>query len=188
MTTRTQYFVAASLDGFIAETDDNFDWLTRYDGTDATGPEPGGYEHFMKGVGALVMGARTYDVMAGGLVETWPYGDLPAFVYANRERPLMDGAEDVTFVDGEVGERHAEMIDAAGDRHLWLVGGGALASQYVDAGLLDDLLLTIVPVWLGDGLPLFTGRHADPMELVDVHRFRSGLTNLQFDLRRATAL
>lgn len=183
MSTRTQYFVASSLDGFIAEKDDDLAWLTRYEGTDATGPEPGGYEHFIEGVGALVMGARTYDVMAGGLVETWPYENLPAFVYAHRERPLMAGAEDVTFVDGEVGERHADMVEAAGGKHLWLVGGGELASQYRDAGLLDDLLLTIVPVWLGDGLPLFTRRHADPMALVDLHRFQSGLVHLRYDLR-----
>lgn len=182
MTTRTQYYVAASLDGRIAEADDSIDWLTRYDGTDATGPEPGGYEHFLAGVGALVMGARTYDVIAGGLVEAWPYGDLPTYVYAHRERPVMDGA-DVRFVDGPVGGRHDEMLAAAGDRNLWLVGGGALASQYVDAGLLDDLLLTVVPVWLGSGIPLFDGRHLEPMRLVETHRFSSGLLHLEYDLR-----
>jgi dihydrofolate reductase len=177
MTTRTQYYVAASLDGYIAESDDGLDWLTRYEGTDATGPEPGGYEHFLAGVGALVMGARTYDVITGGLVETWPYEGRPTFVYAHRERPVMEGA-DVRFVDGAVGEHHDEMVAAAGDRHLWVVGGGALASQYVAAGLLDDLLVAIVPVWLGDGIPLFTERIDEPMRLAGTHAFSSGLVQL----------
>lgn len=184
MSTRTQYYVAASLDGYIAEKDDDLAWLTRYDDSDAvTSDEPGSYERFYADVGALVMGARTYDVMVGGLVETWPYTDRPTFVYAHRERPIMDGA-DVRFVEGEVGERHDEMLAAAGDRHLWVVGGGALASQYLEAGLLDDVLLTVVPVWLGDGIPLFTGRHVDPLRLRAAHSFASGLVHLEYEVPR----
>lgn len=187
MTTRTQYYVAASLDGYIAERDDNLDWLTRYDDSDAvTGDQPGSYERFFADVGALVMSARTYDVMVGGLVETWPYRDRPTFVYAHRARPVMDGA-DVRFVEGAVGERHDEMLAAAGDRNLWVVGGGALASQYVEDGLLDDLLLTVVPVWLGDGIPLFAGRHAEPMRLAKTHAFASGLVHLELELPNAPA-
>ncbi|HEU4657541.1 MAG TPA: dihydrofolate reductase family protein [Capillimicrobium sp.] len=182
MTTRTQYYVAASLDGRIAEDDDGLDWLTTFGGGDATEDEPEGYAEFIQTVGALVMGARTYDVLVGGLVETWPYEGLPTFVYAHRERPIMDGA-DVRFVDGAVGERHDEMVAAANGRHLWVVGGGRLASQYVAAGLLDDLLVTVVPVWLGSGIPLFTERVDVPMRLAGTQTFASGMVHLKYDLR-----
>jgi dihydrofolate reductase len=187
---RTQYYVAASLDGRIAEADDGLEWLMSIDdgtgspaGEDPAEPEPGGYDAFIADVGALVMGARTYDVMVGGLVKTWPY-EQPTFVYAHRERPIMDGA-DVRFVDGEVGERHQEMLEVAGGKHLWVVGGGALASQYVERGLLDELILGIAPKWLGSGIPMFAERDDVGWRAVSAHTTRSGMAMVTFRRRDA---
>jgi dihydrofolate reductase len=187
---RTQYYVAASLDGYIAETDHGLDWLLSID--DGTGtpageeppadPDPNGYEAFIADIGALVMGAATYDVIAGGLDESWPY-ELPTFVYAHRERPVIDGL-DVRFVEGDVGEHHAEMLEVAGGKNLWLVGGGALASQYLERGLIDDLILGVAPKWLGDGVPLFAARDVEGWTVTEARATRSGMAMLRM-VRRA---
>ena len=96
------------------------------------------------------MGSATYEFILG--VDSWPYEGLPTWVFTSRELPAMEGA-DIRFANGAVAPHHAEMAAAAGDRDVWLVGGGHLATQFADDGLLDELILTVVPVVLGSGLP-----------------------------------
>ena len=85
----------------------------------------------------------------------WPYGDRPTWVFTSRgELPAMEGAN-LKFVSGEVAPRANEMLTAAGESPFWIVGGGDLAVQFADAGLLDEVIVTIVPVGLGGGKPLF---------------------------------
>ncbi len=77
------------------------------------------------------------------------------------------------------------MMAAAGDRNLWVVGGGNVASQYADAGLLDELLLTVVPVVLGEGKPLFDrALPGGPMQLTGTRTFQSGMVELRYELER----
>ena len=87
---------------------------------------------------ALVMGAKTYDFIANEN-EAWAYDDMPSWVYTNRDLPRLDGAVNLQFASGDVTELHAEMLEAAGGKDLWMVGGGDLASQYSEAGLLDHV-------------------------------------------------
>jgi dihydrofolate reductase len=122
--------------------------------------EPGGpldYDAFIAEVGALAMGSTTYEWLLDH-VETWPY-ELPCWVFTHRELRVVPGAE-VEFVSGDVAPVHAELAAAAGDRNIWVVGGGDLAGQFADAGLLDEVLVTIAPVTLGAVAPLLP-RHVE---------------------------
>jgi dihydrofolate reductase len=184
--TRTQYFCAASLDGFIAEADDTLEWLLKYEGS-FTGPdaEPmkGSYDRFYEGVGALVMGAATYEFVLAEL-SVWPYKGKPTWVLSSRELPEPEGEDvDVRIGEADVPELFDEMLAAAGERNLWVVGGGNVASQFADAGLLDDVLVTVVPVVLGEGKPLFDRRVSPgPLQLTGARAFDTGMVELRYEI------
>jgi dihydrofolate reductase len=190
---RTQYYAAATLDGYIADVDDRIDWLTGYEGTyegegSAESPmaEGGSYESFYEGVGAVVSGSVTYefilDHMGGG--GSWPYAGKPCWVLSSRDLPVPQGeGVDVRVVDAKVADLHDEMVSAAGERNVWIVGGGNVASQFADAGLLDELLVTVVPVLLGEGKPLFERGLPGPMQLLGVQPHRNGMVLLRYGLR-----
>jgi dihydrofolate reductase len=187
---KTQYYCAASLDGYIAESDDTLDWLLKYEGSfegeDAEpGPMSGGsYDRFYEGVGALVSGSTTYEFVLdhGG----WPYRGKPTWVLTTRDLPVPEGDDvDVRFADAKVADLHEEMIAAAGERNLWVIGGGNVASQFADEGLLDELLITVVPVVLGEGKPLFDRRlPGGPIQLTGTTTFDTGMVELRYEIRR----
>ncbi len=188
---RTQYYCATSLDGYIAEADDTLDWLMKYEGSfegDDVEPIEGSYERFYEGVGALVMGSATYEFVLGHLTggSEWPYRGKPTWVLSSRDLPEPEGEDvDVRIVSARVVDIYDEMIDAAGDRDLWVVGGGNVASQFADEGLLDEVLVTVVPVVLGVGKPLFDRRvPGGPMHLIGTRRFDSGMVELRYEIRR----
>ena len=166
---RVRYYCAASLDGYIAESDDNLDWLLKYEGSfeGADSEEgQGGYEAFYEGIGALVSGSVTYEFVLEH-VDQWPYAGKPTWVLSSRELPKPEGdGVDVRIVNAQVPDLIDEMIEAAGDRDLWVVGGGNVASQFADNDLLDTVEVTLVPVVLGEGKPLFDRRlPGGPMQL-----------------------
>jgi dihydrofolate reductase len=178
---RTQYFCAATLDGYIADDDDGIDWLQGFESAYSGPGEPvlEAINAFMEGVGALVMGSSTYEFILG---HDWPYGDRPTWVLTSRELSAAKGA-DIRFHDGSVADIHAEMLAAAGEGDLWVVGGGPVASDLVDAGLLDELHLTIVPVVLGSGKPLFSRPIERGMTLLGSRPFANGMIELRFTLQ-----
>jgi dihydrofolate reductase len=90
----------------------------------------------------------------------------------------------VRVVEADVKDLHEEMLEAAGGRNLWIVGGGNVASQFADAGLLDELILTVVPVVLGDGKPLFERPLPAPLRLTGSRAFETGMVELSYELRR----
>ena len=149
---RTQYYTATSLDGFIADPQNSLDWLfTR--ARDEGGPLD--YDAFFAEVGALAMGSTTYEWLLDH-VEEWPY-DVPCWVFTHRLLRVVADAR-IEFVSGDVAGIHQQMVAAAGGRNVWIVGGGDLAGQFADAGLLDEVLVTIAPVTLGGGAPLLPRR------------------------------
>jgi dihydrofolate reductase len=189
--TRTVYYCAASLDGFIAEADDTIGWLTGYRGSyEGNGAQPveGGYEDFYRGVGALVSGSVTYEFVLGefGQSAEWPYAGKPYWVLSSRELSVPDGESvDVRIVNGPVSTLRDEMISSVGDGDLWVVGGGNVASQFADDGLLDEVHVTVVPVVLGCGKPLFERRlPGTPLQLTDVLPRSSGMVELRYELAR----
>ncbi|MGH3029052.1 MAG: dihydrofolate reductase family protein [Gaiellaceae bacterium] len=156
----TQYYTATSLDGFIADADNSLDWLfTRQ-------REPGGplnYDEFIAGVGALAMGSTTYEWIldhefAGKDAAhwKWPY-EFPCWVFTHRQLPVVPDAR-IEFTSADIATVHQEMASAAGGKNIWIVGGGDLAGQFADEGLLDEVIVTIAPVTLGGGAPLLPRR------------------------------
>jgi dihydrofolate reductase len=156
----TQYYTATSLDGFIADENHSLDWLfTRQQ--DRSGPL--NYADFIAQVGAIAMGSTTYEwIIDHEFADKdpadwkWPY-DMPSWVFTHRKLREVPGA-DITFVTGEVAPVHDELLAAAGEKNVWIVGGGDLVRQFADAGLLDEVIVYVAPVTLGAGAPLLPRR------------------------------
>ena len=156
----TQYYTATTLDGFIADPDNSLDWLlTRAREEDG----PMNYGDFIGDVGALAMGSTTYEWMLDHEFADkdpadwkWPY-DIPGWVFTHRQLPVVPNAP-IEFTSADVAAVHQEMAAAAGDRNIWIVGGGDLVGQFADVGLLDEVIVSIAPVTLGAGAPLLPRR------------------------------
>jgi dihydrofolate reductase len=191
---KTQYYCAATLDGYIAEADDSIGWLLGYEGTyddpeAEPGPMSGGgsYERFHDDVGALVSGSTTYEWVLDHISgDGWPYRGKPCWVLSSRDLRVPEGDDvDVRVAHGEVADFHEEMVAAAGERNLWIVGGGNVASQFADARLLDEVLVTVVPVVLGGGKPLFDRRlPGEPLRLTGTTVFENGMVELRYAVKR----
>ena len=159
---KTQYYTATSLDGFIATDDHSLDWL------DALGITESSYPEFIAEVGALAMGSGTYE--------------QPTWVFTSRELPAVPGA-DVRFTRGDVSAVHTQMMQAAGGKNLWVVGGGDLAGQFFEAKLLDELIIQVASVTLGSGKPLFPRRAIYPvLQLQEVRRMGTRMVELRYSV------
>lgn len=182
---KTQYYTAASLDGFIATADDSLEWLFPLGD-----PEDTSYPGFIRDVGALAMGSATYEWLLRHVVgpeanppQPWPY-DQPAWVFSSRTLPIVPGA-DIRFVRGDVRPVHKEMVEAAGGRNVWIVGGGELAGQFYDHGLLDELIVQVGSVTLGAGKPLFPRAITDPpLRLTSVSAVGTTFAELRYEVQR----
>jgi dihydrofolate reductase len=140
---KTQYYTATSIDGFIADAENSLDWLFEV-GMDEAGQEHR-FARFFAEVGAMAMGATTYEwVLHHEQLlehpERWQgfYGDTPCWVLTHRDLPPIADAQ-LSFVQGDVVPVHRAMVEAAGDRNVWLVGGGELVGSFADAGLVDEI-------------------------------------------------
>jgi len=183
-----RYYAAATLDGFIADADDSIDWLTGYEGSfEGADSDEGqaGYEAFYRGIGALVMGSTTYEWVLAH-VGGWPYAGKPTWVLSSRRLDRPEGEDlDVRIVEADVPDLIEEMRATAGERDIWVVGGGNVASQFADHGLLDRVEVTLVPVVLGEGKPLFDRRlSGGPMQLLAARTFSSGMVGLSYEIKR----
>ena len=185
---RTQYYTATSLDGFLATEDDSLDWLNPLGDLSTSS-----YPAFIAVVGALAMGSATYEwilghgeVVAAQTGSPWPYPQ-PVWVFTRRRLPSVAGA-DVRFVSGDVRPVHAEMRAAAAGKNVWIVGGGDLAGQFFDAGLLDEMIVQIGSVTLGRGKPLFPRRALHPtLRLALVQQMGEGMVELRYEVDRSNA-
>jgi dihydrofolate reductase len=180
---KTQYFTASSLDGFIADANHGLEWLFALGDVQDTS-----YPTFIRDVGALAMGSSTYEWMLRHAVgpeaespQPWPY-EQPTWVFTSRSLPAVDGA-DVRFVKGDVRPVHREMVEVAAGRNVWVVGGGDLAGQFHDHGLLDEIHVQIGSVTLGSGKPLFPRRiTVPPLRLVSARAIGTGFVELVYEV------
>ena len=185
---KTQYYTACSLDGFIATDDHSLEWLFALGDVAETS-----YPAFIQEVGALAMGASTYEWMLRHLMaeggagrEPWPY-DQPVWVFSHRELPAVPGAT-LHFVRGDVRPVHAAMVAAAAGRNVWLVGGGDLVGQFHDAGLLDEIIVQVGSVTLGSGRPLLPRRILSPaLQLTEARFVAPGFAELRYTVARAAS-
>jgi len=157
---KLQYFTACTLDGFIADENHSLDWL--FDAPHGEGD--GGWDAFIAGVGALVMGATTYEWMLDrhdmlANPDQWRdfYDNRPAWVFSHRDLPPIPSV-DIRLVAGAVRPVYDNIVAEFPDRNIWLLGGGDLVGQFDDAGLLDEVWLGMRPVFLGAGAPVLPRR------------------------------
>lgn len=138
-------FIATSLDGFIARADGGLDWLP------PGGGESHGYDEFMATVDALVVGRKTYETVLG--FDAWPYGEKPVFVLSTRPLAPAPARGLVERMSGDPAEI-SSILSARGIQHVY-VDGGITIQRFLQAGLIQRLIITRVPVLLGDGISLF---------------------------------
>lgn len=182
---KTQYYTACSLDGFIATEDHSLEWLFQLGDINDTG-----YPDFIKEVGALAMGSSTYEWMVRHVIRPgtesgapWPYSQ-PTWVFSTRSLPGVAGAN-LHFVRGDVRPVHDQMSRAAGERNIWLVGGGDLVGQFYDVGLLDEVIVQVGSVTLGTGKPLLPRRIAfPPLSLTSARAIGHGFAELRYNVPR----
>lgn len=182
---KTQYYTATSLDGFIATEDNSIEWLFPLGDLNASS-----YPAFIAEVGALAMGSTTYEWMLRNKEQViaevgseWPYTQ-PAWIFTSRGLPGIEGA-DIRFVKGDVRRVHEAMKAAAGDKNIWVVGGGDLAGQFYDAGLLDELILQVGSVTLGKGKPLFPRTVLSPvLNLTAVRQMGASMVEMRYEVKK----
>lgn len=172
---RTVYYVAVSVDGFIADRDGGVGWLDAY-----SSPELG-YDAFLAQVGAVVIGRSTYEQML--TFGPWPYEGRDGLIVTSR--PLPSPPPRVRPVT--VAELPAAIVELRKQtsRDVWIVGGGQTARECLSASLIDELELYVIPTLLGAGIPLLS-HHASsiPLRLLDQHVFSGGVTRLRYAVEK----
>jgi dihydrofolate reductase len=171
---RIKLYIACSLDGFIAREDGSIDWLTKYENNPETDY---GYSEFYASIGTVLMGRKTYEQILG--FGDWPYREKKTYVFTRQKEPLRR-EKSVEFVSGDVGE-FVRRLKENTDEDIWLVGGSQLIKVFLEENLVDDMIVFVVPIILGDGIPLFDriGREIR-LRLVKTERYESGLVGMEY--------
>ncbi|MHB8603739.1 MAG: dihydrofolate reductase family protein [Thermoplasmatota archaeon] len=170
------YFLAASADGFIARRDGNIDWL------EATARGEYGAARFFARIDTIVWGRRTFDESAArGGVE--PFGAGTRHVVLTRKRRAS--ADPRVEFSREAPAALVRRLRRRRGKDIWIMGGAKLAASFVDAGLVDEIVVHVVPILLGDGIPLLAPSRRDvALELREARRFPDGVVRLRYAVSR----
>ena len=168
---KASVFIATSLDGFIARANGDLDWLP------PGGGEPHGYDEFIASVDAIVIGRKTFEkVLTFG---AWPYGDKRVVVLSSRPVDLSAADGPVEQMAGTPAEIVSQLV-ASGAHHLY-VDGGITIQRFLGAGLIQRLIITRVPVLIGEGIPLFGALPRDILlNHVATRHYPSGLVQTEY--------
>lgn len=167
-------YIATSIDGFIAREDGGLDWLDRVGGFD----EDYGFQKLLDSIDAVILGRNTYEIAAS--VSDWPYKGKRIVVLSNSLKTVRKEAE---LFQGEL-TNLVSQLHSDGIKHVW-VDGGVTISQFLKLGLVDFMTLSVIPVVLGSGMPLFTKISKElPCRLISSQSFQSGLTQLNYEIVR----
>ncbi|KKG08651.1 dihydrofolate reductase family protein [Methanosarcina sp. 2.H.A.1B.4] len=175
-TSRIKLYIACSLDGFIARENGSIDWLTEYESSPETDY---GYSEFYASIGTVLMGRKTYEQVLG--FGDWPYGEKKTYVFTRQKEPLRR-EKNVEFVSGDVGEFLRRLKENT-DEDIWLVGGSQLIKVFLEENLVQDLIVFVVPIILGSGIPLFDriGKEVR-LKMIDTKRYESGLVSVEYEI------
>lgn len=181
MSRKVTLFVAASLDGFIARRDGSIDWLPH-----PTAREDYGQGEFWSGVGTVLMGRRTYDA-ARAQDGAASFGGRRCVVFSRRRGGKRERAarfvstDPAEFVRALRTKPPRASAGGSAEDNIWLVGGGEIVRSCLDAGVVNEVVLSIVPVLLGDGVPLFLPRGGTTwLRLLHTRSFADGLVQLTY--------
>lgn len=170
--------IATSADGYIARPDGDLDWLT-------SRPAPDGFygmNVFMKSIDTTLLGRKTYEVSLGLGAK---FDSKRRTIVFSRQAPPADVPPGVEFVNGDIGAFVSRLREQPG-KDIWLMGGGDLIASFLDARAIDEFVISVVPVFIGDGIPLVAPRHRHvPLDLQSVERFEDGLVQLHYRLQSA---
>ncbi len=165
--------IATSADSYIARPDGDLEWLT-------SRPAPEGFygmNAFMKSIDTTLLGRKTYEesLRLGATFD----GKTRTFVFS-RQAPPADAPSGVEFVNGPIGPFVSRLREQPG-KDIWLMGGGELIASFLDAHAIDEFVISVAPVFIGDGIPVIARRHRHvPLELRAVERFEDGLVQLHY--------
>jgi dihydrofolate reductase len=170
---KASVFIGTSLDGFIARANGDLDFLP------PGGGEPHGYDEFMATVDALVIGRKTFETVL--TFDTWPYGEKPVFVLSTRPlapAPLLAVVERMSGAPADI----VSQLAARGLRHVY-VDGGITIQRFLQAELIQRLIITRVPVIIGTGIPLFGAVQRDIiLRHVATRQYASGLVQSEYEV------
>ena len=172
-------YIATSLDGFIARENGDLDWLSGSDGDEDSTGEDFGYHQFMESVDVLVMGRNTYETVIG--FGKWLYGEKRVIVLSNKEIEIPEKlAENVASRSCSPVELVDELLES-GAKHLYIDGGKTIQG-ILNAGLIQEMIITKVPVLLGSGIPLFGELDSDKkLRLIESRSFDSGFVQSKYE-------
>ena len=178
---KASVFIATSVDGFIARPNGDVDWLPN--GGNEDGEEDYGYQEFMESVDVLVMGRNTYELVL--TFGSWPYGEKPVVVLSSRRQlnipeHIAGTVESMSAPPREVVRRLAER----GAKHLYIDGGKTIQG-FLAEGLIQQLIITRVPILIGSGIPLFGSIPQDiKLQHIATRTFESGLVQTRYEVVR----
>ena len=171
--------IATSADGYIARPDGDIEWLT-------SRPAPKGFygmETFVKSIDTKLLGRKTYDE---SLRLGAKFGPKDRHVVFSRGEPPPDAPPGVVFASEPIGAFVDRLREQPG-KDIWLMGGGDLIASFLDEGAIDELVITVAPVFIGDGIPLIARRHRHvPLELLSVEQFENGVVQLHYRVPSST--
>ncbi len=176
-TPRIKLYIATSLDGFIARENGSIDWLTEYENSSETDY---GYPEFYSSIGTVLMGRKTYEQVLNFGVP-WPYGEKKAYVFTRQKEPLRR-EKNVEFVSGDI-EEFVRRLKENTEEDIWLVGGSQLIKVFLKENLVQDLIIFVVPIILGSGIPLFDriGKEIR-LKLINTERYESRLVRVEYEI------
>ena len=168
------YFVACSLDGYIATVDGSVDWLSKFD----TSGEDHGAGKLQASIDALLLGSGTYEFALK--LGSWPSPDKPSWVFTKRALRILHPSITLT---SQPPLEVADQLTKRGFKKAWLMGGGKLAASFHSSGLISQYIISVFPVLLGSGIPVLAPHSSDqePLSLVKAKPFKSGIVQLTYE-------
>jgi dihydrofolate reductase len=180
---KASVYIATSLDGFIARDNGDIDWLP---GIESEGDDTGndgdyGYQAFMDSVDALVMGRNTYEVVLS--FGQWPYGNKRVIVLSSTLTRLSDTLPPTVELRSSAPMELVKELEAEGAKHLYIDGGKTI-QRFLKAGLIQEMIITTIPVLIGSGIPLFGPSDRDiKLEHLETQAFANGLIQSKYRVR-----
>ena len=175
---KTLLYLATSLDGYIAGPDDEIDWLDRYSNVDY------GFKEFLTGIGAIVMGRRSYDIgVEQKYFSQFDFG-VPIFVVSHDEPALINKDAVFIFVTQGIETAHRQAKSKAEEKNVWVFGGANIAQQYLQLGLIDEINIGVTPTILGSGIRLFDniGKRIE-LTLIKTKQYDKDLVELDYRIK-----
>ena len=184
MSIQASGFIATSRDGFIARNDGSLDWLDAANETVPDG-EDCGYNEFMASIDCLVMGRNTYEkVLDMVSPDMWPYGDTPVVVLSRNPMAIPEVMTQTVSHSSESPRALCHRLEQAGMKRLY-IDGGVTIQRFMAEGLIDYLTITLIPVVLGSGIPLFGDLQTDvQLNHVATRSYEFGFVQLQYEVRK----